>query len=81
MGGGGGERGRGRDTGRDARILGGSWLLLLLARIQMWAPGAGWGGTWETVKAAGVFRSGHLGVFYRHGTWGTLLWRVAGMFG
>lgn len=59
--------------------LGGSWLLPLLARIQMWAPGAGWGGTWETLKAAEMFCSGNLGIFYWRGTWGTRLWRVAGM--
>lgn len=43
---------------------GGSWLLPPLARIQIWAPGAGRGGTWETPKAAGVFGSWNLGIFY-----------------
>lgn len=48
----GGER-KGAGHQEGSTNLEGSWLLVRLARIQVWAPGAGWGGTWETLKATG----------------------------
>lgn len=56
----GGER-KGAGHQKGSTNLEGSWLLVRLAGIQMWAPEAGWGGTWETLKATGWVPLGELG--------------------